>query len=337
VTSPVGSSVPGDTEKGISDEQRALQEQVERPNFEGHEKRECGEHRTVGPHRAWCYDCTEWCYPRPEMACKGCMVPMLQADVEAMVAGINRQSFETMSAQRDELRTVVEGLRAELAKAKAEAGDEHHTMDELYEYRMLYNAHAARGWLAAGLPVVKSWRHSDGELCFGGGWFIDSAQLPPGQVTNHYAAEHWDLFDVPEVELPPEYDGHTPADAAERLRAALRAAGGQEKPNDATPQLANCTTCGATDAECRTVMGQTGAVRSCCARCKMTDTHPAAPVGGQAEPSDAEDVECVTCRAKVGEHCRSLPDPRYTRNPHGARRSASAGVPFDPEMPEAVR
>lgn len=21
------------------------------------------EHRTVGPHRAWCFECTEWCYP----------------------------------------------------------------------------------------------------------------------------------------------------------------------------------------------------------------------------------------------------------------------------------
>lgn len=21
------------------------------------------EHRTVGSHRAWCYDCQEWCYP----------------------------------------------------------------------------------------------------------------------------------------------------------------------------------------------------------------------------------------------------------------------------------
>lgn len=35
-----------------------------RPNFEGHLPRECGEHRTVGPHRAWCYDCGEWCYPK---------------------------------------------------------------------------------------------------------------------------------------------------------------------------------------------------------------------------------------------------------------------------------
>jgi hypothetical protein len=40
--------------------------------FEGHESRECGEHRTVGPHRAWCFECSEWCYPDAEMGCKGC-------------------------------------------------------------------------------------------------------------------------------------------------------------------------------------------------------------------------------------------------------------------------
>jgi hypothetical protein len=106
--------------------------------------------------------------------------------------------------------------------ASGEASDGYHTHRELYEYRMLYNAHAARGWLAAGIPVVRSWRHSDGELCFGGGWFIVSADLPTGQVSNHYMAACWDLFsEIPEVDLPPEYDGHTPSDVAERLRAAL--------------------------------------------------------------------------------------------------------------------
>ena len=30
--------------------------------FVGHRPRACGEHRTVGEHRAWCYDCREWCY-----------------------------------------------------------------------------------------------------------------------------------------------------------------------------------------------------------------------------------------------------------------------------------
>jgi hypothetical protein len=88
---------------------------------------------------------------------------------------------------------------------------------------MLYNAHAVHGWLAAGIPVVKAWRHSDGEPCFGGGWFIVVAELPSGQVSNHYKEEHWDMFDVPEVELPPTYDGHTPKDATTRLLAALSA------------------------------------------------------------------------------------------------------------------
>lgn len=41
--------------------------------FYGWEPRDCGEHRTVGPHRAWCFDCAEWCYPYEGMACEGCM------------------------------------------------------------------------------------------------------------------------------------------------------------------------------------------------------------------------------------------------------------------------
>ena len=105
------------------------------------------------------------------------------------------------------------------------AGDEHHSIDELYEYRMLYNALAANEWARHGTyPVVKSHLHSDGEPCFGGGWFIVVATLPTGQVSNHYRDEFWDLFSVPEAALPPEYDGHTPAVAAQRLRDALAAA-----------------------------------------------------------------------------------------------------------------
>lgn len=103
-------------------------------------------------------------------------------------------------------------------------GDEHHSIGELYLYRMLYHAHSANEWARHGtFPVVKSWFHSDGEPCFGGGWFIVVATLPTGQVSNHYRDEFWNLFRVPEVPLPPEYDGHTPEDAATRLRSALDA------------------------------------------------------------------------------------------------------------------
>lgn len=107
------------------------------------------------------------------------------------------------------------------AKAVQVEADEYHTMDELYEYRMLYNAFAALHFDKRYGGAFKSWRHDDGELCFGGGWFIVCLHTIDGWVTNHYKAEHWGLFDVPEKETGPEYDGHTPAEAAERLRKAL--------------------------------------------------------------------------------------------------------------------
>lgn len=111
-------------------------------------------------------------------------------------------------------------------------GDGYHTHAELYRYRMLYNAHAAKAWADQGI-VVKSWRHSDGEECFGGGWFVVVANLHPfGQVSNHYEAEHWDLFDVPAVEMAPEWDGHTPEQAADRLEEALGARATAQTPQE---------------------------------------------------------------------------------------------------------
>jgi hypothetical protein len=67
--------------------------------------------------------------------------------------------------------------------------------------------------------VHKSWKHNDGELCFGGGWFIVVAILPDGQISNHYEAKDWDLFEIPEVEIAKyPFDGHTAADVLERLK-----------------------------------------------------------------------------------------------------------------------
>jgi hypothetical protein len=50
------------------------------PDFFGQELRECGEHRTVGSHRAWCFDCSEWCYPR--IPCRGCEIIPLRTFAE---------------------------------------------------------------------------------------------------------------------------------------------------------------------------------------------------------------------------------------------------------------
>jgi hypothetical protein len=104
---------------------------------------------------------------------------------------------------------------------EGEMTDGYHTHNELYAHRRLLTLHAVHAWLAAGYQVVKSWKHSDGKLCFGGGWFIIVANLPiQGQVSYHYQAEHWDLFDIPTADTPPEYDGHEPMDVLNRLNAS---------------------------------------------------------------------------------------------------------------------
>lgn len=101
-----------------------------------------------------------------------------------------------------------------------EVSDGYHTFNELYYYRMLYNAAffnlLPKDW------VHKSKKHHTGEECFGGGWFIVMANLPTGQISNHYELKDWDLFKVPEKEIADEWDGHTPQEAAERLREYLQ-------------------------------------------------------------------------------------------------------------------
>ena len=113
---------------------------------------------------------------------------------------------------------IVESLQQE-QEDMGEISDGYHTFNELYYYRMLYNAAffnlLPKGW------VHKSKRHHTGEECFGGGWFIVMANLPTGQVSNHYELKDWDLFKVPEKEFADEWDGHTPQEVAERIKKYL--------------------------------------------------------------------------------------------------------------------
>ena len=119
-----------------------------------------------------------------------------------------------------EIKDIVDWLKKQKDPTdKGEISDGYHTFNELYYYRMLYNAAffnlLPKEW------VHKSKKHHDGEECFGGGWFIVMAQLPTGQISNHYELKDWDLFHVPEKEVADEWDGHSPQEAAERLHKYL--------------------------------------------------------------------------------------------------------------------
>lgn len=152
---------------------------------------------------------------------------MSTAEIEQLKTEIERSRIYAL-ARCDERNVAWEKLDAirkliePVVEIDGDTSDGYHTFDELYEFRMLYNAALFNEWAARGVyNVHKSLRHGDGGECFGGGWFIVMAQLPTGQISNHYKTDHWDLFTVPERAWADEWDGHTSADVASRLRDYL--------------------------------------------------------------------------------------------------------------------
>ena len=92
-------------------------------------------------------------------------------------------------------------------------------IQNLYEFRAIYNIELFNLWHKTGkYPVHKSRRHDDGEPCFNGEYFIVYAELPTGQITNHYPNKYWEMFNIPEKEqMHITYDGHQSEDVIARL------------------------------------------------------------------------------------------------------------------------
>lgn len=102
--------------------------------------------------------------------------------------------------------------------------DEYHTMQELYDFRLMYNALLFNEWTKReDIEVYKSRRHYDNELCFDGDWFIVVAILPDGkQISNHYHIDYWDYFNIPSYpKMKDKFDGHTSQDVLNRLKEII--------------------------------------------------------------------------------------------------------------------
>ena len=96
----------------------------------------------------------------------------------------------------------------------SDLSDGYHTFKQLYYQRMILFAalvkqNRDKAW--------KSLRHSDGELCFGGGWFIVGIDTPEGSYTYHYEDKYFDLFDCEDLECAKVWDGHTEKDVTRLL------------------------------------------------------------------------------------------------------------------------
>lgn len=94
-----------------------------------------------------------------------------------------------------------------------ETSDGYHTFDELYHHRavlfsVVVRDHAELAW--------KSKLHHDGTMY--DGMFIVGIEAPQGQATYHYDIDpYWDMFGCRELDRAPEWDGHTPSEAIERI------------------------------------------------------------------------------------------------------------------------
>ena len=90
---------------------------------------------------------------------------------------------------------------------KGDISDGSHTFDELYYHRMILfsiicNSNKERSW--------KSKLHDDGTMF--DDYFIVGIETPEGQFTYHYHMDHWDKFDVKELDRAPAWDGHEASD-----------------------------------------------------------------------------------------------------------------------------
>ena len=96
-------------------------------------------------------------------------------------------------------------------------------INELYEFRLLYNAHLFNIWHSTGAcEVYKSRKHHDGKPCTEDKeWFIVVANTRFGQISNHYHNNYWTWFMIPEKPQVTEYDDHTLADVRIRLAMML--------------------------------------------------------------------------------------------------------------------
>lgn len=101
---------------------------------------------------------------------------------------------------------------------RVQISDGYHSFEQLYAMRAALLAALLSEWAAAGkYCTYKSQRHSDGDLCFGGGWFIAGAALPTGAISFHFRMTEWDKIMVPEQPRGPVWDGHTDTDVMARL------------------------------------------------------------------------------------------------------------------------
>ena len=159
------------------------------------------------------------------MVSKGEFKMTIEDEIIYVKADIEASEDELKESQNKEKQDYIEsgkrllGYLEELKtfrdqRQSGDLSDGFHTFNDLYYQRMILFAtlvmtYKDKAW--------KSYAHEDGELCFGGGWFIVGIDTPEGSYTYHYKNEYWDMFDCKELKIGKHWDGHTDKDVTRML------------------------------------------------------------------------------------------------------------------------
>lgn len=141
-----------------------------------------------------------------------------------VVDRLNEQ-HETIQSLEGQIETYDTGCKEiynDKCRLEKEKEEDKLLIDELYLFRLIYNAHLFNQWHKHNeIEVYKSLKHHDGSIPFEDDehdWFIVVAILPTGQITNHYPLRYWEYFKIPIYErVKDEFDGHTSKEVWHRL------------------------------------------------------------------------------------------------------------------------
>jgi hypothetical protein len=140
------------------------------------------------------------------------------ADIKSLVESKYHYQTEWIGGIKDALEEIENISAADVVEIPqggiGEISDGYHTFNALYEQRLILTAALAKAHKDISW---KSKLHEDGEVPFGGGWFIVGFSTPEGEYTYHYELKDWDLFDCVELSRGKKWDGHTDKDVKRLL------------------------------------------------------------------------------------------------------------------------
>ena len=132
-----------------------------------------------------------------------------------LIENYDDREHRIVDFSEDILKAIMNVIKTEkVIEINGETSDGYHTFNELYHHRavlfsVIVKAFSDKAW--------KSKQHNDGTMY--DGMFIVGINTPEGQATYHYDIDpYWDMFECRELERAPEWDGHTHAQAIERIR-----------------------------------------------------------------------------------------------------------------------